>query len=143
MRTLYLLLCCAALATFSCKKNKDEVSTYELTVKAVKASVGTTTFAQIKHSDEGGNVKTLYNQKDDFVKTFAIQSGYKIVFSAQGTVTNGSATNAPKVSYEVVKITGKDRETVCSGVRSAASGVGNTLTFNNAFEVLFDGISCQ
>lgn len=142
IRTITSLCFIGLLTCTSCKKT-PETFAYELTLKATRATAGSTNFAQIRYKDASGTMKTLLNQTIDFTTTFPIETGFNILLSVDGIIINGNATAPATISYQVDQLQGKERRTMCQEVIGSVSGVGSTLTIRSSVDRKFDGQKCQ
>jgi hypothetical protein len=142
IKSIASLLFIGILIFTACKKTPEPL-TYELNLKAIRSTTGNTNFAQIRYKDATGTIKTLINQTTDFTTTFPIESGFNILLSVDGIITNGNATAPATISYQVDELQGKERRTMCQEVIGSVGGVGGTLTIRSSVDRKFDGQKCQ
>ena len=140
-----LSLCLLAVLFFTACK-KDDVVTYELTLKATKSSNGSSNFSEIKYMDENKSVQTITNSTTDFSTKFIISEGFPISFSVKGSASGGSTTNlpTPTISYLVEKVTnGTTRESLCNELEASIKGANGSYSFEKVFTKTFISGGCK
>lgn len=145
MRFICFTLLYALFLGTSCKKDSttESTSTYEITYTVTRASVGTTTFEEIRYYD-GSKEAVLTNTTNNFTVTHAIKSGDPIRLSVKGNVVNASTTPSVLASFLVEKVTdGQTRTVVCQQAGSSVSGNSTKYTFSSSFSQTFNGTTCQ
>ena len=128
----------------ACKK--DDVDTYELTLKATKSSNGSSTFTEIKYMDGNKAVQTVTNSSTDFSTKFVIADGFAINFSVKGSASGGTATTlpTPTISYLVEKVTnGTTRESLCNELEASIKGANGSYSFEKVFTKTFISGGCK
>lgn len=145
MRFLSVLLCGSLFLLGNCQKEDNSAANvrYEVTYTALRASVGTTSFEEIRYYDGSKDI-VLTNTTNNFTVTVALKPGAPVRFSAKGSVSGAATVPTVLLSYLVEEVRDdKTRVALCQQAGSSISGNTARYTFSGAFSQTFDGKTCQ